>query len=282
MKNNLKYRAALFSGFLIVSTLTALSEPNAGFELPYEEEKSELESDIDAEEGLSLPLFSMLKSELEYDPSEDEINTAAALSAEETQAFLDAARSKPNGYVWIRAYIGKKYDSTYPDHNYGGVAIEKEFMTVTWFRFGKRVEWDAFPISSGKYHSDEGRGAWTSAGNFSIIQRMGRDHRSSIYKSPMPFALDHDGVKKIHVGDVTGKPASHGCIRVPANGKWKAEGGKNKGYLLDRIVSKIGMSNVLVSVYRQKSELTDEVSAASILDRMSAPKDISTLKFHGF
>lgn len=282
MKNNSIYRVSLFAGFLFISTLTALSVPNSGVELPYEEEKSVPESDIDAEEGLSLPLFSMLESDEEYDPADDEINTAAALSAEQTQAFLDAAKTKPNGYVWIRAYIGKKYDSTYPDHNYEGVSIEKEFMTVTWFRFGKRVEWDAFPISSGKYHSNEGRGAWTSEGNFSIIGRMGKYHRSSIYKSPMPYALDHDGVKKIHVGDVTGKPASHGCIRVPSNGKWTAEGGKNKGYLLDKIVSKIGMSNVLVSVYRQKPELTNELPASTILARMNAPQDISALKFHGF
>ncbi len=278
----LKYKLGLLAGFLFVSMLTALTQPNASFELPYEEEKSEEKSDIDEEEGLSLPLFSMLESELDYEPSDDEINTAAALSAEQMQAFLQEAKTKPNGYVWIRAYIGKKYDSTYPDHNYEGVSIEKEFMTVTWFKFGKRVEWDAFPISSGKYHSDEGRGAWTSEGNFSIIQRMGKYHKSSIYKSPMPFALDHDGVKKIHVGDVTGKPASHGCIRVPSYGKWTAEGGKNKGYLLDKIVSKIGLSNVLVSVYRQKAELTDEMPASKILERMNAPKDISALSFHGF
>lgn len=237
--------------------------------------------DIDEEEGLSLPLFNFSESEESYDPSDDEINTAAHLTEAQALRFLQSADVKPDGFLWIRAYIGKKYDASYPNHSFEGVRIQKEFMTVTWFKYGRRMEWDAFPISSGKYHSNEGKGAWTAEGNFSIVGRMGKYHTSSIYGSAMPYALDHDGVKKIHVGDVKGHPASHGCIRVPSNGRWTAEGGMNKGYLLDKIVSKIGMSNVLVTVYRQKPELTDEVSASKILNRMNSPVDISELSFYG-
>lgn len=237
--------------------------------------------DIDEVEGLSQPIFGLGVSEESYDPADDEINTAALISQEQAQRFLDSANERPNGFLWIRAYIGKKYDSGFPNHSYDGVDIQKEFMTVTWFKFGRRLEWDAFPISSGKHHKSEGKGAWTQEGNFSIVGRMGRYHTSSIYGSAMPYALDHDGVKKIHVGDVKGYPASHGCVRVPSNGKWTAEGGKNKGYLLDKLVSKIGMSNVLVSIYRQKPELTNEVNAKKILERMNAPVDISELSFYG-
>ena len=56
----------------------------------------------------------------------------------------------------------------------------------------------------------------TPAGSFTILQKA-RDHRSNIYDSaPMPFMqrLTWDGIA-LHAGQIPGRPASHGCIRLP-------------------------------------------------------------------
>lgn len=57
----------------------------------------------------------------------------------------------------------------------------------------------------------------TPTGTFTILQKD-RDHKSSIYDdAPMPYMLrlTWDGVA-LHAGKVTGEPASHGCVRLPA------------------------------------------------------------------
>jgi lipoprotein-anchoring transpeptidase ErfK/SrfK len=66
-------------------------------------------------------------------------------------------------------------------------------------------------ISSGKL------GHETPPGIFPILQKE-KDHKSSIYDdAPMPFMqrLTWDGVA-MHAGHLPGRPASHGCIRLPA------------------------------------------------------------------
>jgi lipoprotein-anchoring transpeptidase ErfK/SrfK len=66
-------------------------------------------------------------------------------------------------------------------------------------------------ISSGK------PGHETPPGIFPILQKE-KDHKSSIYDdAPMPFMqrLTWDGVA-MHAGHLPGRPASHGCIRLPA------------------------------------------------------------------
>jgi hypothetical protein len=57
----------------------------------------------------------------------------------------------------------------------------------------------------------------TPIGTFTILQKD-RDHRSNLYEdAPMPYMLrlTWDGVA-LHAGRVTGEPASHGCVRLPA------------------------------------------------------------------
>lgn len=66
-------------------------------------------------------------------------------------------------------------------------------------------------VSTGK------RGYGTPAGIFTVLEKD-RFHRSRTYdNAPMPYAnrLTWDGVA-LHAGHVTGAPASHGCIRLPA------------------------------------------------------------------
>jgi lipoprotein-anchoring transpeptidase ErfK/SrfK len=57
----------------------------------------------------------------------------------------------------------------------------------------------------------------TPTGTFTILEKD-RDHHSNIYDdAPMPWMLrlTWDGVA-LHAGKVTGEPASHGCVRLPA------------------------------------------------------------------
>ena len=61
-------------------------------------------------------------------------------------------------------------------------------------------------------------GRETPRGVFTLLQKQ-RMHRSNIYSNaPMPFMqrITWSGVA-LHEGHVTGRPASHGCIRLPAD-----------------------------------------------------------------
>jgi hypothetical protein len=56
----------------------------------------------------------------------------------------------------------------------------------------------------------------TPTGSFRILQKN-RDHRSNLYNdAPMPFMqrLTWDGIA-LHAGEIPGRPASHGCVRLP-------------------------------------------------------------------
>ena len=68
------------------------------------------------------------------------------------------------------------------------------------------------PVSTGV------AGHETPRGVFTLLQKK-RMHRSNIYSNaPMPFMqrITWSGVA-LHQGHVTGRPASHGCIRLPAD-----------------------------------------------------------------
>jgi hypothetical protein len=57
----------------------------------------------------------------------------------------------------------------------------------------------------------------TPTGHFTVLEKD-EDHHSNLYDdAPMPWMLrlTWDGVA-LHAGKVTGEPASHGCIRLPA------------------------------------------------------------------
>jgi hypothetical protein len=56
----------------------------------------------------------------------------------------------------------------------------------------------------------------TPVGSFSILQKR-REHYSNIYNNaPMPFMqrLTWGGIA-LHAGQIPGRPASHGCVRLP-------------------------------------------------------------------
>jgi lipoprotein-anchoring transpeptidase ErfK/SrfK len=65
------------------------------------------------------------------------------------------------------------------------------------------------PISSGR------SGKSTPTGNFTVSEKD-KDHMSSIYHCPMRYFLRLSGMSfGLHVGQLPGYPASHGCVRLP-------------------------------------------------------------------
>lgn len=87
------------------------------------------------------------------------------------------------------------------------ISLKSQQMHV--FRDG--VLWRSSPVSTGK------KGKRTPTGTFAILQKK-RHHRSNLYSNaPMPYMqrLTWGGIA-IHAGRLPGYPASHGCIRLPA------------------------------------------------------------------
>jgi hypothetical protein len=91
-----------------------------------------------------------------------------------------------------------------------GVLIVISIPSQKLFVFKDGAEWGSTTVSTGR------AGHGTPAGTFSILQKHVR-HRSTIYSgAPMPYMqrLTWGGIA-LHAGRVTGRPASHGCIRLP-------------------------------------------------------------------
>lgn len=90
------------------------------------------------------------------------------------------------------------------------IVISKPSQQMYVFKDGEL--WDSSPVSTGK------RGKETPSGLFPILQKR-TFHRSNIYSNaPMPHMqrLTWTGIA-IHAGKLPGYPASHGCIRLPAD-----------------------------------------------------------------
>jgi hypothetical protein len=78
------------------------------------------------------------------------------------------------------------------------------------FVYRERVLIGVTTVSTGK------AGHPTPVGSFDILQKR-RQHRSNLYNNaPMPFMqrLTWDGIA-LHAGEIPGRPASHGCVRLP-------------------------------------------------------------------
>lgn len=92
-----------------------------------------------------------------------------------------------------------------------GVLIVISNASQNMYVFKDGELWDSSPVSTGK------RGKETPSGLFPILQKR-TFHRSNIYSNaPMPHMqrLTWTGIA-IHAGKLPGYPASHGCIRLPA------------------------------------------------------------------
>jgi len=92
-----------------------------------------------------------------------------------------------------------------------GVVITVSLSSQKMHVFRDGVLWRSSPVSTGK------KGKRTPTGVFAILQKK-RFHRSNLYSNaPMPYMqrLTWSGIA-IHAGRLPGYPASHGCIRLPA------------------------------------------------------------------
>ncbi len=91
-----------------------------------------------------------------------------------------------------------------------GVLVVVSIPAQKMFVFKDGVPWGSTTVSTGR------AGHGTPAGVFPILQKHVR-HRSNLYNNAsMPYMqrLTWGGVA-LHAGHVTGRPASHGCIRMP-------------------------------------------------------------------
>jgi hypothetical protein len=124
---------------------------------------------------------------------------AGAAAAGQPALLEQMARLKPGQFVWQpeRAAEGPV-----------GIVIILPRQIAYVFRGGTLI--GASTISSGKPGND------SPVGPFVILEKR-LMHRSNRYSNaPMPFMqrLNWHGVA-LHAGEISGRPASHGCIRLP-------------------------------------------------------------------
>jgi hypothetical protein len=101
--------------------------------------------------------------------------------------------------------------TTVSDLLQSGIVITVSLSSQKMHVFRDGVLWRSSPVSTGR------KGERTPTGVFAILQKK-RHHRSNLYSNaPMPFMqrLTWSGIA-IHAGRLPGYPASHGCIRIPA------------------------------------------------------------------
>ncbi|HEY2358343.1 MAG TPA: L,D-transpeptidase [Phenylobacterium sp.] len=116
-----------------------------------------------------------------------------------TVATVDVSRLKLGEFVWAPNLAPKG-----PMVMLIGLESQQAYV----YRNGIRI--GASTVSTGK------KGKETPTGVFTILQKKA-DHRSNLYNNaPMPYMqrLTWDGIA-LHAGNLPGKPASHGCVRLP-------------------------------------------------------------------
>ena len=112
---------------------------------------------------------------------------------------LDAAELEPGEYVWA------------PERSpNGAVEIVVSIPLQRAFVYRGGILIGITTVSTGR------TGHETPTGSFTILQKR-RQHYSNLYNNaPMPFMqrLTWDGIA-LHAGQIPGRPASHGCVRLP-------------------------------------------------------------------
>jgi L,D-transpeptidase catalytic domain len=123
----------------------------------------------------------------------------AAAAAEPAQAAVETAVLKPGEFVWQ------------PERSPQGeveVVVSIPLQRAYVYRGGVLI--GVTTVSTGK------PGHGTPAGKFDILEKRAK-HFSNLYNNaPMPFMqrLTWGGIA-LHAGQIPGRPASHGCVRLP-------------------------------------------------------------------
>ena len=138
------------------------------------------------------------------------------------------------------------------------VSLDKQWLKI----YDERGLFAESPISSGtKTHP-------TPMGVFSILEKS-KWHRSNLYSSaPMPFMqrITWSGVA-LHAGELPGYPASHGCIRLPAQFAARLWNWTKRGARV--IITPGEMSIADVSHKNLVAQLPSTVAAVPAPDRIS-------------
>jgi hypothetical protein len=111
----------------------------------------------------------------------------------------DASRLKPGEFIWAPQLAPQ-----------GPMVMVVSLRRQQAYVYRNGVRIGVSTVSTGK------KGNETPTGVFTILQKR-KDHRSNLYNNaPMPFMqrLTWDGIA-LHAGHLPGKPASHGCVRLP-------------------------------------------------------------------
>ncbi|GAA4033581.1 hypothetical protein GCM10022281_11800 [Sphingomonas rosea] len=143
-----------------------------------------------------------LAADLVADESPDAVMAAstAVMSARDDAADLLSRDLKPGGYWW---------NANRPDGGPVEVRVSLEDQRAYVYQAGELI--GVSTISSGKPGKD------TPPGIFPILEKKTM-HRSRKYdNAPMPFMqrIDNYGIA-LHAGHIPGRPASHGCVRLPS------------------------------------------------------------------
>lgn len=91
-----------------------------------------------------------------------------------------------------------------------GVLIVVSLASQKAFVFKDGELWGSTAVSTGR------KGKRTPVGRYTILEKQVHHHSRTYDNAPMPYMqrLTWGGVA-LHAGHVTGRPASHGCIRLP-------------------------------------------------------------------
>lgn len=127
-------------------------------------------------------------------------SASLVVAQDQTPSDQDVATLEPGQFAW------------HPDAAPAGpVSIVVSLPLQIAYVYRSNVLIGVSTVSTGKPGHD------TPTGTFNILEKQ-VTHRSTLYnEAPMPFMqrLTWDGIA-LHAGVVPGYPASHGCVRLPA------------------------------------------------------------------
>lgn len=149
--------------------------------------------------GMAVPMAPASASIETYE-AKAEAATAAAIGRSDMIAAFGDARLKPGQYLWRDVP-----DSAGPERVVVSLSDQLAFL----YRGNTLVA--VSTISSGTDKTP------TPTGIFNVLEKKTM-HRSRKYdNAPMPFMqrIDRFGIA-LHAGHLPGRPASHGCVRLPA------------------------------------------------------------------
>lgn len=173
-------------------------------------------------EFLSTVPKNFLRHYLEGDSGVNVLMLAASIGSEDlVKKLLDAGASRNRAtqkFKMIPLYFATRTDSwrctqmllgSGPDPEQLRIEISLNAQEAIVFKNGAPTYKTS--VSTGR------KGFSTPPGRY-VVTDKNRDHRSSIYKVPMPFFMRLSCRDfGLHEGHVTGGPASHGCIRLPSD-----------------------------------------------------------------